>query len=115
LGPSVRQGDSAWADVVRWSLYAMIQGEEFGITSANIDQIKTDNKNPDIARFLGTSDEVGKGLGLPNDFAYQVIKQVGNYGDSFERNVGHHSKIGLDRGLNDIWFRGGLMYAIPMR
>ncbi len=115
LGPSVRQGDSAWADVVRWSLYAMIQGEEFGITSANIDQIKADNKNPDIARFLGTSDELGKGLGLPNDFAYQVIKQVGNYGDSFERNVGMSTSLKIERGVNALWSKGGLMYAMPFR
>jgi general L-amino acid transport system substrate-binding protein len=115
LGPSVRQGDSAWADVVRWSLYAMIQGEEFGITSANIDQIKADNKNPDIARFLGTSDELGKGLGLPNDFAYQVVKQVGNYGDSFERNVGMSTSLKIERGVNALWSKGGLMYAMPFR
>ncbi len=115
LGPSVRQGDSAWADVVRWSLYAMIQAEEFGITSANIDQIKADNKNPDIARFLGTSDELGKGLGLPNDFAYQVVKQVGNYGDSFERNVGMSTSLKIERGVNALWSKGGLMYAMPFR
>ena len=115
LGPSVRQGDSAWADVVRWSLYAMIQAEEFGITSANIDQIKADNKHPDIARFLGTSDELGKGLGLPNDFAYQVIKQVGNYGDSFERNVGMSTSLKIERGVNALWSKGGLMYAMPFR
>ena len=115
LGPSVRQGDSAWADVVRWSLYAMIQAEEFGITSANIDQIKADNKNPDIARFLGTSDELGKGLGLPNDFAYQVVKQVGNYGESFERNVGMSTPLKIERGVNALWSKGGLMYAMPFR
>ena len=93
----------------------MIQGEEFGITSANIDQIKADNKNPDIARFLGTSDELGKGLGLPNDFAYQVVKQVGNYGDSFERNVGMSTSLKIERGVNALWSKGGLMYAMPFR
>ena len=115
LGPAVRQGDSAWADVVRWALYAMIQAEEFGITSANIDQIKAETQNPDIARFLGTVDELGKGLGLPNDFAYQVVKQVGNYAESFERNVGTGSPLKIERGVNALWNKGGLMYAMPFR
>jgi len=115
LGPSVRQGDSAWADVVRWAFYAMIQAEEFGVTSANIDQIKADNKNPDVARFLGATDELGKGLGLSDDFAYQVVKQVGNYGESFERNVGAGSPLKIERGVNALWTQGGLMYAMPFR
>ena len=88
LGPAVRQGDDEWADVVRWTLFAMIQAEEFGITAANVEQIKAETKNPDVQRFLGVIEEKGKELGLPNDFAVQIVTQVGNYGESFDRNVG---------------------------
>ena len=115
LGPSVRHGDNEWADVVRWSLYAMIAAEEFGITSKNVDQIKGETKNPDIQRFLGVAEEKGKELGLPNDFAYQIVKQVGNYGESFERNVGVDTPLKIARGVNAQWNKGGLMYAPPLR
>jgi general L-amino acid transport system substrate-binding protein len=115
LGPSVRHGDNEWADVVRWSLYAMIAAEEFGITSKNVDQIKAETKNPDIQRFLGVAEEKGKELGLPNDFAYQIVKQVGNYGESFERNVGVDTPLKIARGVNAQWNKGGLMYAPPLR
>jgi general L-amino acid transport system substrate-binding protein len=114
LGPMVRHGDDQWFDVVKWALAAMIEAEELGITQKNVDEM-TKNPNPAIQRVLGVQAGFGKALGIDEKWAYNIIKQVGNYGDSFERNVGHHSKIGLDRGLNDIWFRGGLMYAIPMR
>jgi len=115
LGPSVRHGDNEWGDVVRWSFYAMVQAEEFGISSANVDQVKGENKNPDVQRFLGVTDELGKGMGLPNDFAVAIIKQVGNYGDSFERNVGGGSPLKIARGINALWKNGGLQYAPPFR
>lgn len=115
LGPAVRHGDNEWADVVRWSFYAMVQAEEFGINTANVDQVKAENKNPDVQRFLGVTDELGKGMGLPNDFAVQIVKQVGNYGDSFERNVGGGSPLKIARGINALWKNGGLQYAPPFR
>ena len=115
LAPAVRHGDNEWADVVRWSFYAMVQGEEFGLTSANVDQIKASTNNPDIKRFLGVTDELGKAMGVPNDFAYQVVKQVGNYGESFERNVGADSPLKIARGLNALWKDGGLQYSPPFR
>ena len=115
LAPAVRHGDNEWADVVRWSFYAMVQGEEFGLTSANVDQIKASTDNPDIKRFLGVTDELGKAMGVPNDFAYQVVKQVGNYGESFERNVGADSPLKIARGLNALWKDGGLQYSPPFR
>lgn len=115
LGPAVRQGDDEWADVVRWTFYAMVQAEEFGITQANVDQIAEETENPDVQRFLGKLDELGSGLGLPNDFAYQIVKQVGNYGESFDRNIGMGSMLKIERGLNALWTEGGLQYAMPFR
>jgi general L-amino acid transport system substrate-binding protein len=115
LGPAVRQGDDEWADVVRWTLFAMIQAEEFGLTAANVDQVKGETKNPDIQRFLGVIEEKGKELGMPNDFAVQIIKQVGNYGESFDRNVGASTPLKIERGLNALWKDGGLMYNPPFR
>ncbi len=115
LGPAVRQGDDEWADVVRWSLFAMLQAEEFGITAQNIDQIKTETTNPDIQRFLGVIEEKGKELGMPNDFAVQIVKQVGNYGESFARNLGPDTPLKIERGLNALWKDGGLMYNPPFR
>jgi general L-amino acid transport system substrate-binding protein len=115
LGPAVRHGDQEWADAVRWSFNAMVQAEEFGITTANVDQMLAESQNPDIQRFLGKVDELGKGLGLPNDFAYQIVKQVGNYGESFERNVGASTPLEIARGVNALWSKGGLMYSPPFR
>ena len=115
LGPAVRQGDNEWGDVVRWSFFAMVQAEEFGITAANVDQTLAESQNPDVGRFLGKTDELGKGLGLPNDFALQIVKQVGNYGESFERNVGMGSPLKIERGLNALWTKGGLQYTPPFR
>jgi len=111
LAPAVRQGDSKWADIVRWSFFAMLDGEEFGLTSANVDS-KLNDPNPDIQRFLGKSGDLGQQLGLDNKWAYNIIKQVGNYGESYERNI---SPIGLDRGVNALWTKGGIMYAPPVR
>ena len=114
LGPSVRQGDSQWFTIVRWVHNAMLTAEELGVTKANVDEMKG-STNPDIKRLLGTEGEFGKAMGLGNDWAYQVIKQVGNYAESFERNVGSGSRLKIDRGLNKLWSQGGLQYAAPIR
>jgi general L-amino acid transport system substrate-binding protein len=100
--------------VVRWALNAMLEAEEYGITSKNLDEM-TKSTNPNIQRILGVTGEMGKGLGLDNKWAYNIIKQVGNYGESFERNVGKESPLKLDRGVNALWTNGGLMYAWPVR
>ena len=114
LGPSVRHGDDQWFDLVKWSLYAMIQAEEKGITSQNVDTFR-DTPDPEIKRMLGLTPGLGKAMGVDDRWAYAIIKQVGNYGESFERNVGKGSKLKLDRGLNALWTKGGLMYAMPIR
>ncbi|SMC66916.1 amino acid ABC transporter substrate-binding protein [Rhizobium sp. RU36D] len=117
LGPAVRQGDDQWFDIVSWTHYALIQAEEFGITQANIDEIKASTTNPDIKRFLGTEADtkIGTDLGLTNDWAYNIIKAVGNYGEIFERNIGTNSPLKIQRGLNALWSKGGLQYAPPIR
>ncbi|MEB3160930.1 MAG: amino acid ABC transporter substrate-binding protein [Synechocystis sp.] len=112
LAPAVAEGDPAWFNTVKWVAFALIQAEEFGITSANIDTFKTSD-NPDIRRFLGIEDKLGEDMGLPNDFAAQVIAQVGNYGEIYQRNVGE--PFGLERGLNNLWNQGGLLYSPPFR
>ncbi len=111
FGPVVRHGDDHWFDLVKWSLFAMIDAEELGLTSKNIDrQVKS--AKPVIQRFVGAKGDFGKMLGLDNRWAYHIIKQVGNYGESFARNL---TPLGLDRGINNLWNRGGLMYAPPIR
>src|SRR5262245_6607132 len=115
LGPLVRHGDNRWGDVVRWSLNAMIIAEEFGVTQANLDEQKASSQNPEVRRLLGVEGEMGKMTGLSNEWAYNIIKAVGNYGESFERNVGLKTPLQLARGLNDLWSRGGLLYAPPIR
>ena len=115
LGPAVRHGDQEWADIARWTLNAMIIAEEFGITSANVDQVKAESQNPEIRRMLGVEGDMGQQLKLNPDWAYQIIKQVGNYGESFERNVGEKTPLRLARGLNQLWSKGGLLYAPPIR
>ena len=114
LGPMVRNGDDQWYDIVRWTLTAMIQAEELGITQANLDEM-TKSANPEVQRFLGVTAGNGQALGLDEKWAYAIVKSVGNYGESFERNMGKGSPIKLDRGLNDLWTRGGIMYALPLR
>jgi general L-amino acid transport system substrate-binding protein len=111
LGPAVRHGDDQWFDLVKWSLFAMIDAEELGLTSKNIDQ-QDRGANPVVQRFAGASGEFGKMLGVDKRWAYNIIKQVGNYGESFERNL---APLGLSRGLNKLWNQGGLMYAPPLR
>jgi general L-amino acid transport system substrate-binding protein len=112
MGPVVRQGDAQWRDIVNWVVYALVAAEEFGITSANVDQMRSSG-NAEIARLLGARDDVGKGLGLGKDWVYKVVKQVGNYGEVFERTLGKGSPLKLDRGINRQWKDGGLMYAPP--
>jgi general L-amino acid transport system substrate-binding protein len=114
LGPFVRQGDQQWFNVVKWTLMAMIEAEELGINQKNVDEMLK-SPNPAIQRVLGVTPGFGKALGLDEKWAYDVIRQIGNYGDSFERHLGKGSRIGLERGANDLWTRGGLMYALPMR
>ena len=111
FGPAVRHGDDHWLDVVKWSLFATIEAEELGLTSQNIDQ-RGKEANPIIQRFVGATGEFGKLLGLDNRWAYNIVRQVGNYGESFDR---HLTPLGLDRGINKLWNRGGLMYAPPVR
>lgn len=114
LGPMVRQGDDQWLVLVRWSLLAMIEAEELGVTSKNVDDmLKSDN--PNIKRLLGTTPGMGKNLGVDEKWAYNIVKQVGNYGESFEANVGVKTPLKLERGLNALWTKGGLMYAWPVR
>ena len=114
LGPVVRQGDDKWFNIVKWSHIAMLNGEEFGLTSKNIDSmLKT--TNPDIQRFLGINGEAGKMLGIDDKWAYNIIKNVGNYGESFDRNVGMRSPLKIERGLNKLWNQGGLQYGAPIR
>jgi general L-amino acid transport system substrate-binding protein len=114
LGPMVRHGDNQFADIVRWALYAMLEAEEYGITSQNVDEmLKSDN--PVIKRILGVTPGMGKALGVDERWAYTIVKQVGNYGESFERNVGPASPLKLERGLNRLWTQGGLQYAMPIR
>jgi general L-amino acid transport system substrate-binding protein len=115
LGPVVRHGDNEWGDVVRWTLYALLEAEEFGVTSQNVDDMKANSTNPGVRRLLGVEGEMGQGLGLSNDWAYQAIKQVGNYGEIFERNVGMSTPLQIERGLNAQWKDGGLQYAMPVR
>lgn len=111
LGPAVRHGDDKWFDLVKWALFAMLEAEEMGISSKNIEQ-QAGSKDPAVQRFVGATGDIGKMLGLDNRWALNIIKQVGNYGESFEANL---KSLGFDRGLNALWKDGGLMYAPPLR
>jgi len=115
LGPSVRRGDDEWTEIVRWTLFAMLEAEEAGLTQANVDAQKATSKDPNVQRLLGVSEDTGKLLGLDAEWAYRIVKQVGNYGESFERNLGPATPIGLPRGVNNLWTKGGLMYSPPVR
>jgi general L-amino acid transport system substrate-binding protein len=114
LGPFVRHGDDQWLDLVKWTLSGMIEAEELGITSKNVDELLK-SEDPAIRRFLGVTPGYGKAVGVDEKWMYNVIKQVGNYGESYERNVGMNTPLKLERGLNSQWNKGGLMYAIPFR
>ena len=115
LGPLVRQGDDQWGDVVRWTLNAMINAEEYGVTSANVDDMAANSNNPEVKRLLGTEGDLGGMLGLDSKWAYNAIKQVGNYGEVFAKYIGSDTPIGLERGVNAQYKDGGLIYAPPMR
>jgi general L-amino acid transport system substrate-binding protein len=111
LGPAVRHGDDRWFDVVKWTMFAMLEAEELGLTSKSIER-QAKSQNPSIQRFVGATGDVGKMLGLDNRWAYQIVKQVGNYGESFDANL---TPLGFERGQNKLWNHGGLMYAPPIR
>jgi general L-amino acid transport system substrate-binding protein len=114
LGPAVRQGDDAWFNIVRWTLFALINAEELGVTADNVDAMKS-SSNPEVRRLLGVEGSADSGLGLAPDWVAGVIKQVGNYGEIFQRNVGADSPLQIERGLNALWTDGGLQYAPPFR
>lgn len=114
LGPSVRQGDQQWFNINRWVYFALLEAEELGVTQANIDEM-LGSDNPAVKRLLGVEGDFGTPIGLPVDWGYRVIKHIGNYGESFDRNLGEGSPIGLPRGLNALWNKGGLQYAPPIR
>lgn len=115
LGPVVRQGDDAWFNIVKWVLFAQVNAEELGVSSANVDDMKANSKNPNVMRLLGTDGDAGEKLGLDADWATRAIKQVGNYGEMYERNVGENTALGISRGINNLWTNGGIMYAPPVR
>lgn len=114
LGPVVRQGDDEWFNIVKWSMNALIEAEFLGVNSANVDEVKAKGK-PGQKRLLGSEGDAGEKLGLSADWAYNIIKQVGNYGESFERNVGQGSALKISRGLNAQWNNGGILYSPPVR
>lgn len=114
LGPVVRQGDDEWFNLVKWVHFATLNAEELGVTQENVDEMK-DSDNPSIKRLLGTEGEFGSAIGLENDWAYKVIKAVGNYGEIFNRSVGPDTELGIARGINALWTKGGLQYAPPIR
>ena len=114
LGPVVRQGDDQWLNIVKWTLFALVNAEELGINSMNVDKMQK-SANPAVARFMGSDGPAGKGLGLSDDWAYQIVKQVGNYNEIFDRNVGDKSPLRVARGINALWNQGGILYAPPFR
>jgi general L-amino acid transport system substrate-binding protein len=114
LGPMVRHGDDQWFDIVKWTLFAMITAEELGITQKNVDEMAKSAK-PEMKRVFGTDGNLGEQLGLTKDWVSRIVKAVGNYGESFDRNVGAGSKLGIARGINALWNKGGIQYAPPIR
>jgi general L-amino acid transport system substrate-binding protein len=115
LGPVVRQGDDEWFNITKWTFNAMVAAEEYGITSENIDSMLKNSKNPAVQRIVGKQGQLGKNLHLNSDWAYQIIKQVGNYGEIFERNIGINTPLKIKRGLNALWSKGGLQYSPAFR
>lgn len=114
LGPSVRQGDDRWFNIARWTYYALLEAEELGVTSANVDEM-LGSDNPSIKRLLGVEGDFGAPIGLTKDWAYQIVKLVGNYAESYDRNLGPSTAIGLERGINALWNAGGIQYSPPIR
>lgn len=115
LGPLVRRGDDEWLSIVRWVIYGLIEAEENGITRANVDKLKSDTSDPVVGRLLGSTEDMGKPLGLDREWLVRAIRAVGNYGEIYERNVGEKTPVGLPRGKNQLWNQGGLLYALPVR
>jgi general L-amino acid transport system substrate-binding protein len=115
LGPLVRRGDDEWFAIVKWVIYGLIEAEEYGITAANLEQLKAETTDPVIGRILGKTDDTGKLLGLDREWMVRAIAATGNYGEIFERNVGEKTPLALKRGLNAQWSKGGLQYAMPIR
>lgn len=115
LGPVVRQGDDGWFNITKWTYYALLNAEELGVTQANVDDMKANATNPEVRRLLGAEGAFGTGIGLTNDWAVNIIKAVGNYGEMFERNVGGSSELKIARGKNALWSKGGLQYGMPVR
>jgi general L-amino acid transport system substrate-binding protein len=115
LGPAVRQGDDQWLNIVRWTLFALINAEELEVTAGGVDQLKAESKKPPVRRLLGAEGTFGADLGLDAEWAVRAIKAVGNYGEMFERNLGKSSPLAIERGINALWNAGGLLYAPPVR
>lgn len=115
VGPAVRRGDEEWFAIARWTLNAMVEAEELGISSGNVDKLKASSADPSVKRVVGTGDDLGKFIGLDKEWSYRIVKQVGNYGESFDRNLGAGSKVKMPRGSMNLWTRGGLMYSPPLR
>jgi len=115
LGPMVRRGDDEWFAIVKWVIYGLLEAEEYGVTKANVDALKASSTDPVVQRLLGTTEDTGKLLGLDKDWMVRAIRASGNYGEMFERNLGPGSSVKLPRGLNNLWNKGGLMYAYPVR
>jgi general L-amino acid transport system substrate-binding protein len=115
LGPAVRRGDDEWFAIAKWVFYGLIEAEEYGVTSANVDKMAAESQDPVVMRITGNSEDMGKLLGLEKDWLVKAIKAVGNYGEMFERNVGPKTALNLPRGLNNLWSKGGLQYAPPVR
>jgi general L-amino acid transport system substrate-binding protein len=115
LGPMVRQGDEQWFNIVRWTLFSLINAEELDVKAAGVDELKTNSKKPTVRRLLGLEGTFGVDLGLDADWAARAIKATGNYGEIFERNLGKSSKLGIERGINALWNAGGLLYVPPVR
>ena len=114
LGPAVRQGDVQWFNIVKWIHFALLNAEELGVTQANVDEMK-DSENEDIRRLLGVDGAFGEGIGLGNDWAANMVRALGNYGEIFQRNLGSGSELGITRGLNALWNDGGIQYAPPIK
>ncbi len=115
LGPLVRRGDDEWTTIVKWVIYGLLEAEEYGVTAANVDDLKANSKDPVVGRLLGSTEDTGKLLGLDKEWLARAIKTTGNYGEIFERNVGPKSALQLPRGLNNLWNKGGIQYAPPVR
>ncbi len=115
LGPMVRRGDDEWFAITKWVVYGLLEAEEYGVTQANVDTMVKDSKDPVVMRLTGSGEDTGKLLGLDKEWLVRAVKAVGNYGEIFERNVGPKTTLALPRGTNNLWNKGGLMYAIPVR